>query len=405
MIRKYIKRMFKGQKRAELTIYAVVWLILFAAPMLSMYISSATTHNGVYSWPRVVQAWQMLAMFATAFALHNFLLAPLLVYYDRKWCYAVCVLVGLVCFETYQFSAHPGLRKRPPEEQLRPGAPIDGARHAPPPQWTQGGKPPKEPKGERRDRRRDDEPPFVFGGRDSVAFIIMLLLLALNIGVKVYFKSSDDRKRMRELERENLHQQLEYLKYQVNPHFFMNTLNNIHALVDIDPEQAKRTIEVLSHLMRYVLYEGNKPLAPLQRELDFLNNYVKLMRIRYADDVRITMNFPSKVPDFKIPPLLLITYVENAFKHGVSYERPSFITVTIRTDGQGLFFDCHNSRKPKREDEHGGVGLRNAGKRLNLIYGDTYSLNTVATDTDYRVQLHLPPHPTQIPTDPTDTTT
>lgn len=398
MITKHIKRMFKGQKRTELGVYAVLWLILFSAPVLSMYIGSSTMHHGNYNWPRIVEAWQLLAMFAVAFALHNFLLAPLLVYRNRKWCYLILVLIGLVCFETYQCSTRPRLRKRPPIERMRPGAPNADNRRTPPPDWSRDK---NLPKGEQQYRPKFDEPPLVFGGRDSVAFIIMVLLLALNIGVKAFFKSSDDRKRMRELERENLHQQLEYLKYQVNPHFFMNTLNNIHALVDIDPEQAKCTIEVLSHLMRYVLYEGNKPLVPLQRELDFLNNYMELMRIRYDDDVRINMDLPHKVPDIKIPPLLLITYVENAFKHGVSYERQSFITVKIRADKGGVFFDCHNSRKPNHEDEHGGVGLINASKRLNLIYGDTYTLRTVATNTDYHVELRLPAHPTEIQNDKT----
>ena len=146
---------------------------------------------------------------------------------------------------------------------------------------------------ERPDEHPDDrkapkhEPPQAFGGEDSVAFIIMILLMGLNIGAKYFFKSLDDRKRMKLLEKENLSRQLEYLKYQINPHFFMNTLNNIHALVDIDPEQAKHTIEVLSKLMRYTLYEGNKTMAPLKKELDFITHYIDLMRIRYTDKVRI----------------------------------------------------------------------------------------------------------------------
>lgn len=249
----------------------------------------------------------------------------------------------------------------------------------------------EERKNQRKEWMQQHMPPFAFGQRDSVSITIMLLLLGLNVGAKYFFKSTDDRKRMKALERENLTHQLEYLKYQINPHFFMNTLNNIHALVDIDPEQAKHTIEVLSRLMRYMLYEANKPLAPLQKELEFIANYVGLMRIRYAEHVRITVSVPTIVPDVQIPPLLLIIFVENAFKHGISYERESFVEVSVTTDDDGYVdFRCRNSRKPSKEEIHGGVGLGNVKERLQLIYGNDYQLTIQPTENEFEVQLRLP---------------
>lgn len=235
------------------------------------------------------------------------------------------------------------------------------------------------------------EPPMVFVGEDTVALIIMALLLGLNIGAKYFFKSIDDRKRLKELERENLTNQLEYLKYQINPHFFMNTLNNIHALVDIDPEQAKQTIEVLSRLMRYMLYDGNKRMALLKQELTFIDNYVRLMRIRYNEQVRIDVSLPADVPDVQIPPLLFIIFVENAFKHGISYERPSFIEIEVKLTGDNkVQFLCRNSRKPSNEEVHGGIGLANATKRLQLLYGTDYTLDIRPAAEDYTVQLEIP---------------
>lgn len=238
-----------------------------------------------------------------------------------------------------------------------------------------------------------------FGGPSTVAFNIMLLLLGLNVGAKYYFKSLDDRKRMKDLERDNLNQQLQYLKYQINPHFFMNTLNNIHALVDIDPEEAKHTIEVLSKLMRYVLYDADKPMAPLQKELDFLGHYINLMRIRYTDNVRIAVSLPASVPDILVPSLLFATFVENAFKHGVSYQKDSFIEVSVRVDEmtRELDFFCNNSKKTdakekqvKSSNKKGGVGLQNAIKRLKLIYGNEYELKIDANAEEYRLLLRLP---------------
>lgn len=367
-----------GQKKTENILYLVLWTLLFTAPVLSMYLDGIYHHDRTYDWEGVWNAWQLLAIFFLTFVLHNYLLAPLLVYRNHKWKYALGTLALLMVFETYQNNTHPHPQPdgRPDrEEGHRPEMHHQHDPHAP----RQGG-------------HRPPAPPQAFGGQDFVAFTIMVLLMGLNVGTKYFFKSSDDRKRMKELERENLHQQLEYLKYQINPHFFMNTLNNIHALVDINPEQAQYTIEVLSKLMRYVLYDSNRQMVALQKELAFIDNYVELMRIRYTDKVHIQVSLPSAVADMEVPPLLFITFVENAFKHGVSYTHDSFIEVTILADesSRRIHFICHNSRKPKTEDVHGGVGIQNAVKRLNLIYGDRYTLRTDATDRDYTVEMWLP---------------
>ena len=370
--------MMRGQKKSEIILYVVLWTILFAAPPVSMLVDD-------FEWQTVFNAWSLLAMFCIVFFLHNFFIAPLLVYANRKWAYAVSILALVICFMGYQihFRPHrPGPGPEPknmPEQYKRSESkdrPEPGREH-----W------------DKHFHEKKYEPPRAFGGQDSVAFIIMALLLGLNIGAKSFFKSLDDKARIKELERENLNSQLEYLKYQINPHFFMNTLNNIHALVDIDPDQAKYTIEVLSKLMRYVLYEGNKPMAPLQKELAFISHYVDLMRIRYTDKVRISLSLPSGVPDVQVPSLLFITFVENAFKHGVSYQKSSFIEVGVQVDEtiREIAFSCNNSVKPETDDKKpGGVGLQNARKRLQLIYSDDYELKIDSNPEEFRLLLRLP---------------
>ena len=427
--------MVTGQKRMEVILYLVLWAILFAAPVVSVlvgdvFFSSATDaatasdQASSIDWNGVFNAWGLLAMFCVTFFLHNFLIAPLLVYGNRKWAYGISVAVLLVVFFAYQLACRPHHPEARPngapkpkmertEEDMKnpvmahelpdntpglrpvggPGEPFAGE-YGTPPSEGEGPRKPPQPRGEEGEdsHRKEMEPPRVFGGQDSVAFIIMALLLGLNVCTKYFFKSLDDKKKFKELERENLNRQLEYLKYQINPHFFMNTLNNIHALVDIDPEQAKHTIEVLSKLMRYALYEGNKTMAPLQKELDFIGHYMDLMKIRYTDKVRITLSLPPAVPDVQVPSLLFTTFVENAFKHGVSYQRESFIEVSVSVDEatQEIDFCCCNSRIPAAEDKHGGVGLQNAKKRLQLIYGDEYELNVISNEEEYRLLLRLP---------------
>ena len=219
---------------------------------------------------------------------------------------------------------------------------------------------------------------------------MLILIFSANLGIKFYFKTRDDRKRLAELEKQNLEQQLEYLRYQINPHFFMNTLNNIHALVDIDPEKAKDTILELSKMMRYVLYEGNKQGVPLSRELDFIRHYVALMRLRYTDKVRISIDLPSEVPERQVPPLMLITFIENAFKHGVSYQRESFIDVKVTMEENKLCFSCRNSKAEKPNEEKGGVGLANVRERLKLLYNNDYTLRIDDTADIYTVELIIP---------------
>lgn len=391
---KLINSIRNGQKKTELLVYAALWTLLFIAPLLSMYAQNAVLHQSTYDWFGVRMSWRVLSMFAVYFAIHNFLIAPLLVYGGRKWLYGVIVVVGLAGFELYLCSTRPihpfqpGAERHMDEERrgwpdkvgaIEKGHPMEG------PQY------PRRPMRGPHPRRLG--PPFIFGERETVSFIVMVLLLGLNVATKYFYRSAGVRKRMKALESENLQQQLEYLKYQVSPHFFMNTLNNIHALVDIDPEEAKHTIEVLSQLMRYLLYEGDKSLVPLQRAVDFIGHYVDLMRIRYANDVQIDVDLPRQLPKVMISPLLLITFVENAFKHGVSYEHPSFIEVKVEpSDDGGVCFSCRNSMKSTVDDKPGGVGLRNATKRLRLLYGDTCRLSIQSDAAEYCVRLQLPPY-------------
>ncbi len=229
-----------------------------------------------------------------------------------------------------------------------------------------------------------------WGERDIISIVIIVLMCGMNLGVKLYFKTRDDQKKLLRLEKENLEQQLEYLKYQINPHFFMNTLNNIHALVDIDAEKAKSTILELSKMMRFILYEGDKQGVPLTREFDFIRNYITLMELRYTDKVQIRVNLPQQAPDRLIPPLMLITFIENAFKHGISYQHPSFIDIMVDIQDDKLHFTCSNSKAEKPNQEKGGVGLTNVRKRLKLLYDNNYTLHIQDNSDIYQVQLTIP---------------
>jgi LytS/YehU family sensor histidine kinase len=212
-----------------------------------------------------------------------------------------------------------------------------------------------------------------------------------NSGIKFIFKSMVDERRMIALEGQSLQAEMEALKYQINPHFFMNTLNNIHALIDIDSEAAKTTVIELSKMMRYVLYDSENQVTDLVNDVNFVEHYIALMRIRYTDDVDIRLDVQNPLPvGVKVPPLLLIVFVENAFKHGVSYTQPSHVYMSLSCHDGKTHFQVRNSRHPSVDAPRGGVGLENVRKRLDLIYDGNYSLSIDDNADEYVVNLSIP---------------
>ena len=384
----------KHQSRQENIAYLVVWGLLFAAPLLSLYVRTVSDDDIAFNWTEVFFVWQRFAVFLFLFLLHNFLLAPLLVHQHRRLFYFSAVLVVLVTFAVCQHVNRPDRDPRPRMERrhFRPEK-FEGET---PPDFG-----PDEFNRPDRDHRPDRGPmakrgprpdmmPLFVAERDILPLVVLILMFGVNLGTKFYFRSRSDQRRLQDLEKQNLEQQLEYLKYQINPHFFMNTLNNIHALVDIDPAKAQETIVELSKMMRFVLYEGNKHGVPLTREFEFIRTYIHLMQLRYTDKVTVTVDLPTEAPDKTSPPLMLVSFIENAFKHGISYQHPSFIDLKIELTGDQLHFLCRNSKADMPNPEKGGVGLANVRQRLNLLYDHHYSLNINDADAIYTVDLTIP---------------
>ncbi|MBP5375015.1 MAG: histidine kinase [Bacteroidaceae bacterium] len=371
------------QSRQENLIYIVVWSLLFVAPLLSLYVRTTNDVNLVFDWMEVFLVWQKYAVYFLLFLIHNFFLAPLLVRGHKRVLYFSIVAVVLVTFTCFQCNSRPKGEEhrgdRPPMEQMsKSELPFD--KHEPPPFGRH----------EPHEGHRPVMPPPIVGEHDILAVMMLILMFGANVGIKGYFRSRDDRKRLAVLEKQNLEQQLEYLRYQINPHFFMNTLNNIHALVDIDPVKAQETIVELSKMMRFVLYEGDKRGVPLMKELEFIRTYVKLMRLRYTEKVKISLDLPRETPDRQIPPLVLITFIENAFKHGVSYQHDSFIKMKMDVQDEQMRFTCRNSKADVPNQDKGGVGLANVRKRLNLLFDCNYTLNIKDTSDVYSVELTIP---------------
>lgn len=370
----------KMNYRKEHIIYTLMWIALYLSPLMSIYMRMSGNPHIDFSWYEILNAWKFNTVWIVLFAIHNFLLAPLLIIKRRTWLYTALAVVLLVATMFTLSAIRPSHSKKRPAPQRYEccehncmNAEMMASKQQPPPM-------------------REGGPLMMFGPGEVVIFFGGLLLMGMNLGVKLYFRSQEDADILSQIEKHALERQLQYLKYQVNPHFFMNTLNNIHALVDIDPERAKASIVELSKLMRYVLYEGNNRLTPLSREVQFLRNYVQLMSMRYTGNVSISLDVPEVLPDSMLPPLLLVIFVENAFKHGISYRTKSFVEISLQPHGDRLLFNCRNSRQQNTQDENmkGGVGLSNVRRRLDLLFPDDYTLDIKETDDTYTVKLEIP---------------
>ncbi|MDE6458116.1 MAG: histidine kinase [Muribaculum sp.] len=226
-------------------------------------------------------------------------------------------------------------------------------------------------------------------------FTYALLVVGCNLAVALMFQRFDDKLEKESLMKANAENQLAYLKAQINPHFYMNMLNNIHGMIEINPEKAQSMVIDMSHLMRYMLYESSKPMIRLSEEIAFLRNYLSLMRLRFPEKlVSMTSHFPddASMTGVSLPPLLFLVFIENAFKHGVSYRDTSFIAVSMEVNNETIHFSCMNSNHAKSGEslEHTGIGLNNIRQRLSLIYGEQANLELTETATTYTVNLTLP---------------
>ncbi len=367
------------QSRLENIVYLTVWGMLFFAPLLVSY--ERMVHNpGVpFDWTEVFVIWRILSFYLVLFIIHNFILAPLLFHKRKRFLYffisTIILLLMIICVhkikpERVGNDEHVTLSDVAVLNRQQEVATDGFMRHPPSPPQP--------------DRQR------IVGQRNFMSIIMLVFMFGANFGIKGYFRGRNIRARLSELEKQNLEHQLEYLRCQINPHFFMNTLNNIHSLIDVAPEQAQKAIRELAKMMRFVLYEEDKQDVPLSHELEFIKHYITLMQLRYTDAVRVDAEIPENVPDCLIPPMILITFIENAFKHGISYRHNSFVCVKIIICERRLQFICSNSKVDTSNEEKTGIGLVNVRKRLDLLYGSKYNLFVTDNADIYSVKLIVP---------------
>lgn len=193
----------------------------------------------------------------------------------------------------------------------------------------------------------------------------------------------------RNLESEKKDMELQFLKSQLNPHFLFNSLNNIYSLAYQKSDKTADAILKLSEIMRYMIYESNDSWVSLDKEVEYVQSYVELQKLRFKDGAAVEISINGEIDGQKIVPLILISFVENAFKHGVANDAEDPIKINIIANQKILHFSVTNKKNTTNKDALGGIGLNNVERRLQLLYPDRYKLNIVNTPTHYTTELML----------------
>lgn len=343
----------RKQKIGENLLYSIVWIIIYLIPIMnSRLVSELHINIG-----NLFTAWLRITPFFLLFIIHNQLLSRLLIKKKRYLLYFfTCIALLGVTFALMEVYERTSI-------EMDDGIEYIESRHA---------------------SLTDLE--WYWN------ILLGLFIFGMNIGIKMMYKSMQDDEDMEILKRQTIQAEMYYLKYQINPHFFMNTLNNIHALIDINSESAKQCVLELSNMMRYVAYDSSGEEISMKKDMEFIENYIELMRIRYPEDIDIRFEYPRNLSNkVAVPPLIFIVFVENAFKHGISYKQPSYIHIAIKYSEGKVTAYFENSVHGEYPGKTAGIGLDNVRKRLELIYGKRYELKIDDSDkSKYCVTLTIP---------------
>ncbi len=236
-----------------------------------------------------------------------------------------------------------------------------------------------------------DQGPFFQAFRIAQAGMIITSPMIFLIGMTVVIRWAGSEKKVQELAREKVETELKYLRNQVNPHFFFNTLNNLYGLAQEKSDKTPDVVLKLSELMSYMLYETNKPLIQLTREIDYIRNYISLEEQRYQDRFNCNLSIKGEINEVMVPPVMMLPFVENAFKHGINKESEgAWMNIDLKVEGEKLYFKLENSLPEQREVKgKGGLGIKNVERRLELLFPHGHTLRYGPESDRYAIELMI----------------
>jgi hypothetical protein len=348
-------------RKIEFLLYLLIWVLVFSVPYFS------ERGAGLVNWNDMMINWMHVFGYFVVFLVNVYILAPCLLFKKKYLYYFLSISVLIILVVAINVLLPSGFPPRTASEintsngLMPPG--LNAPMHKPP----------------------------LMAFADNL--IICILIVGAGTTIKLMSKWLSEEDLRKDAEKEHLKTNLALLRHQVSPHFFMNTLNNIHSLIEMDAAKAQDAIERLSILMRYLLYDSAQNTIELKKEIEFIRSFISLMQLRHSDEVEVKLLIPDQIPDIKIPPMLFISLLENAFKHGVSYPMKSFIYFEIQLHENTLDCIIKNSKHKtvvNQYDEYMGIGLENIKKSLSLLYEKNYKLDISDKDNEYEVKLIIP---------------
>ena len=343
------------------TTQMVVWVVVFLMPAL---ITGVTARSADQAWSVFLTSARIILPFFVLYGLNYYYLIPKFLHGGRaKWFYLVNAVI-LLAWDAYRYI--------PRGEMVMPQ--------------------------EIKDQFGENAAWGLYIGGVFILLFLEIMVILLAVGIRSVMRSNEARMQLEEERRKSAEAELVWLKHQLNPHFLFNTLNNISSLTQIDPDKAQESIGQFSDLLRYALYDSEAEKVPLPAEMEFMNNYVDLMALRCNELTQVQKVFEVPQEHVEVAPLLFISLVENAFKHGVNARYPSHVHVKMYYREGTVWFTCSNSvfnnnkaiEAGKKSDHVGsGIGLENMKRRLELLYPGRYTYDNKTEDDSYIVTVTL----------------
>jgi two-component system LytT family sensor kinase len=352
--------LIKNSDSNKILIHTIIWCFFIGTSLIQFYESPQRIGIDFY-----VQWMTGIILF---YLNYNYLVTFFLL--QKKYAYYISILLVLIALFVvirYQFFT-------PEFKDMRPPNGINFQRL---------------PNGygnfEHRVYRRNQ--PFFF---KIVPAVFYLLIVAISTIIKTLSEFYDDQQNKLITENQRTATELNYLRNQTNPHFLFNSLNSIYSLAHKKSDLVPDAIVTLSEMMRYMLYETDNKSVLLEKEINYIKNYIELQKLRLNNIENISINIHGNTKDKYIEPMLLISFIENAFKYGTDYKGSAFVKIVIRIEDNTLHFWIENKiANHKKDPENSGIGLANIKNRLTLLYPNTHQLELTSVDSKYTVNLVL----------------
>lgn len=380
----------------SIVLHLAGWILFMVFPLLFINSNQGET---VFSVLSTLPYLQFCICYITLFYIHTYCIVPYFFIKKKYFSYGLCVVLllivvnlirpfdklvgqnrGAVGRSYLKPTTPPAIGKRP-----QPGQPLERGEMPPSPREFNGDKPLENPMHSMR-----PAPERGSGYIDITSIFIFIIVLAFSMAIRLVKQWQETEQRALRAEADKANAELSFLKAQINPHFLYNTLNNIYTLSLMQSEYTSESIMKLSNIMRYVIDDATHDFVNLESEVSCISNYIDLQKLRIGAKVKLDFKVEGEIDQYKIAPLILMTFVENLFKYGISKHEETILKIYITASAKELIFFSQNSIFNRKKPLHNtGIGIKNTQQRLDYLYPNKHKLVLTDDNSLFIVKLKL----------------